>query len=102
MPLTYAQLDALTTDSAFLARVRTAVANHAYFWESNPDATNATLNWCSQVFIYHKLAAIAAFMAPELCQDSKITSSTTGDGSDVTDADLQTAVGAYCEKYSGS
>ncbi len=102
MALTYAQLDALTTNATFLGRVRSAVAGHAHYWEANVNATPATVNWCQQVFVQRKCAQIAADVARELCQDSKFTGSSTGDGSDVTDANLQSAVDAICEKYSGS
>lgn len=99
MALTYAQLDALTTLDAFLARVRTAVANHAHYWEASAAATNAQLQWCAQVFISGRCAQIAADMARELVQDTKFTSAVNADASDVTDASLQTAVDAICEKY---
>lgn len=99
MALTYAQLDALTTTDAFLGRVRTAVAGHAHYWESNPGATDAQKQWCDQVFINGRCPQIAADMARELVQDGKFTSATAADASDVTDADLQSAVDAICEKY---
>ena len=99
MALTFAQLDALTTNDTFLARVRSAVAGHAHYWESNPSATDAQKAWCGNIFTGGRCAQVAANLARELVEDSKFTGSSAGDGSDVTDADLQSAVDAICEKY---
>ena len=41
----------------------------------------------------------AVNLTPELVTDVAIKGSTTGDGSDVTDANLQAAVDLICEKY---
>lgn len=99
MALTYSQLDALTANASFLARVRQAVAHHAEYWQSNANATPAQLQWCEQVFINLRLAQIAANLMNELVQDVAVTGSSTGDGSDITDAALQTAADKICEKY---
>lgn len=102
MALSYAQLDALTTNTTFLGRVRTAVAGHAHYWRDNGAATPAQQQWVAVVFWSgERCAQIAADLARELVMDSKFTGSTTGDGSDVTDADLQAAVDAICERYLG-
>jgi hypothetical protein len=102
MALTYAQLDALTTNAAFLARVRSAVASHAQYWKGNNQASISTQQWVAIVFwAGGQCAQIAADMARELVEDSKFTGSSVGDGSDVTDANLQAAVDAICEKYVG-
>lgn len=102
MALTYTQLDALTVNQTFLGRVRQAVAHHAAYWESDPTATQAQLNWCTAMFVGKKCGQTAADMMNELVQDATISGSTTGDGSDVTDAQLQTATDKICEKYWGS
>lgn len=101
MTLTYAQIDSIATNATFLGRVRTAVASHAKFRADDSNSTADQKSWASRVFLSKKLSQIAADLAPELCQDSKITTSTTGDGSDITDSDLSIAVNAICEKYSG-
>ena len=99
MSLSYAQLDSLTINPQFLARVRQAVASHAEYWLINPGSTDAQKTWCDDVFINGQCAQKAANMARELCQDAAITSSSSGDGADVTDAALQGAVDKICEKY---
>lgn len=99
MALTYIQIDALVSNATFLGRLRSAVASHAEYWRNNVNATAAQKSWCFRVFDQVQCAQIAANMARELCQDVAITGSTTGDGSDVLDAALQTAVDKICEHY---
>lgn len=99
MALSYAQLDALTTNAAFLGRVRSAVSSHAEYWLNNVSHTPTQLSWITQVFTNGRCAQIAANMARELCEDAAITGSSTGDGSDVLDPALQAAVDKICEKY---
>ncbi len=99
MALTYTQLDALTTNATFLGRVRTAVRKHATSLLAG-SPTAAQVSWCADVFQTGKRSnQIAADLAPQLCGDPAITGSSTGDGSDVTDASLQGAVDVICEKY---
>ena len=101
MALTYVQLDTLTTNTTFLGRVRTAVRKHATtLLAGTPTAAQSA--WCQQVFQQRKSSQIAADLAPQVCDDPAVSGSTTGDGSDVTDAALQGAVDVICEKYSGS
>ncbi len=99
MALTYTQLDALTTNATFLGRVRTAVRHHATSLLAG-SPTPAQASWCANVYQTGKRSSqIAADLAPQLCQDPAITASSTGDGSDVTDASLQSATDVICEKY---
>lgn len=99
MALTYAQLDSLATNASFLGRVRSAVAVHAEYWLNNVGATEAQKSWCFRIFQQLQCAQVAANLARELCQDAAIIGSSTGDGSDVTDAALQSAVDKICESY---
>jgi hypothetical protein len=99
MALSYTQLDGLTTNASFLGRVREAVAYHAHYLRDMVGATQAQKDWVAQVFIVGRCAQVAANLAWELVQDSKITSAVNADASDVTDANIQTAVDAICEKY---
>jgi len=102
MALTYTQLQALTTNTAFLARVEAGVAHHAKYIENlGVSATNTQKWWAGKVFTGLQCNQIAANLMAELCQDPAITGSTTGDGSDVTDVNLQAAIDAICEKYLG-
>lgn len=99
MALTYAQRDTLTTNANFLGRVRTAVRKHATSLLAGTP-TSAQLAWAANVYYSARRSnQIAADMAPQLCEDPAITGSSTGDGSDVTDASLQGAVDVICEKY---
>ena len=99
MALTLAQRDALTTNAAFIARCRQAAASRAQFDLTNVGATQAQKAWAQNMFYSQRLAQAVANMMPELCTDPAVTGSTTGDGSDITDANLQTAVQTYCESY---
>lgn len=99
MALAYTQLDDLTTNAIFPGRVRNAVANRAKYIENLVGATSDQTYWARRVFIEGRRQQIAADLAPELVQDPAILQSTTGDGSDVTDAALQGAVNVICEKY---
>lgn len=101
MALTYAQCDALTTNATFLGRVRTAVRAHAtYLIALGVGATQAQKDWAAAVYWSgHRDAQIAADLAPQVSRDPTVTGSTTGDGSDITDAALQAAVDAICENY---
>lgn len=100
MALTYSQLDSLTTNASFLGRVRTALGYYAnYLLNGTP--TTLQRDWCGRVFyVPGNCAQMAANMAPQLVQDAAFVNSTTGDGSDVTDAALQTAVEKICTIYS--
>lgn len=102
MSLTYTQLDSLTTNATFLGRVRQAVASHANYYLNFQGASAATLAWCSECFVGKKCDQMAADMARQLVQDAAVTGSTTGDGSDITDAALQGAVDKICELYHGA
>ena len=99
MALTYTQLDALTVDATFLGRVRAAVRKHATTLLAGTP-TAAQLSWASNVYWGARRSnQIAADMAPQLVNDPAIANSSTGTGSDVTDAALQAAVDVICEKY---
>lgn len=99
MALNLTQRDALTTNATFLGRVRQAVRQHATTLLAGAPTTAQTA-WCADVFWAGRRSnQIAADLAPQLCNDPAITGSTTGDGSDVTDVNLQAAVDAICEKY---
>ena len=99
MALSLAQRDTLTTNGAFIGRCRQAVAARAQFLIVSAGATPAQKAWAQNMFIGGKLAQATANMMPQLCTDAAITGSTTGDGSDITDAALQTAAQTYCESY---
>lgn len=101
MALTYAQLDTLTTNAAFLGRVRNALRHYANYLLNLP-GTNAQLGWCNSVFYQGRCAQIAANMAGQLVQDPAFAGSTTGDASDVTDAALESAVEKICLNYNGA
>lgn len=99
MALTYAQLDTLTTNTSFLGRVRCAIRKHATTLLAGTP-TNGQASWAANVYWGNRRSnQIAADMAPQLVNDPAITGSTTGDGTDVTDANLQAAVDVICEKY---
>lgn len=99
MALTYAQLDALTTNAALIGRVRQCVAYQADYWLNFAGATGEQTWWAAKVFQGLQCGQIAANLMRELAQDAALIGSTTGDGSDVTDAALQAAVGKICIKY---
>ncbi|MDE2468739.1 MAG: hypothetical protein KGL35_08350, partial [Bradyrhizobium sp.] len=63
MALTYTQLDALTTATAFLGRVRNAVSFHAKYLEILGTATADQLYWARRVFIEGRRDQIAADLA---------------------------------------
>lgn len=99
MALTYTQLDTLTVDATFLSRVRSAVRKHATTLLAGTP-TPAQASWASNVYWGNRRSnQIAADMTPQLVNDPAIANSSTGNGSDVTDAALQGAVDAICEKY---
>lgn len=99
MALNLAQRDALTTNAAFIARCRTAVADRAEFHINNAGSSTSQKAWAANMLRGGKLAQATANLMPELCTDPAVKNSTTGDGSDVTDAALLAAVQAYCENY---
>lgn len=101
MALTLAQKDALTTNATFLGRVRQAVRDHAAFIVALAGgATAAQKDWKNRVFGPNLGAAqIAANLAGQLVTDPAVANSSTGDGSDVTDANLKSAVDTICEGY---
>lgn len=99
MALTLSQRDTLTTNTTFLGRVRTAVRYHASFLLAGTP-TPAQLSWCARVFWSGmRSSQIAADLAPQLCNDPAVTNSSVGDGSDITDTNLQAAVDIICENY---
>lgn len=103
MALTYAQLDTLTTNAAFLGRVRNSLRHYANYLLNLQGATNVQLGWVNSVFFQEgRCAQIAADMAGQLVQDAAFTASTTGDASDVTDAALESAVEKICLSYNGA
>jgi len=102
MALTYAQLDALTTNVSFLGRVRNSLRHYANYLLNLQGVTNTQLGWCNSVFYQGRCAQIAANMAGQLVQDAAFTASTTGDASDVTDAALESAVEKICLNYNGA
>lgn len=102
MALTYAQLDTLTANAAFLGRVRNALRHYANYLLNLQGVTNAQLGWVSSVFYQGRCAQIAADMAGQLVQDPAFAGSTTGDASDVTDAALEAAVEKICLSYNGA
>jgi hypothetical protein len=92
-------LDALTTNTTFLGRVRTAVRNHATTLLAGTPTT-VQRDWSTNVYYAGKRSnQIAADLAPQVVEDPAIKNSTTGDASDVTDAALQAAVDVICENY---
>jgi hypothetical protein len=99
MPLTLAQRDALTTNAAFVARCRQAVAARAQFNLVNNAASAQQKAWASNMFFAARLAQATANMMPQLCTDGAVTGSAVGDGSDITDAALLGAAQTYCESY---
>lgn len=100
MALTLAQRDTITTDAAFLGRVRQAVRQHATTLLAG-SPTTAQTNWAANVFWSGRRSnQIAADLAPQLANDPAVANSSTGNGSDITDASLQAAVDVICEKYS--
>ena len=100
MGLTLAELDALTTNDAFLARVRQAVRERAAYVRGLPGASDAEKAWEARVLQGQRAAQIAANMAGELVCDGAFAGLANADASDLTDSSLKTAVETYCEKYS--
>lgn len=99
MALTLTQKDALATNATFLGRVRQAIRQHATYLIALP-GTQTQLDWAAHVFwAARRCDQMAADMAGELTTQPNVANSETGDGSDVTDANLQAAVDAICEKY---
>lgn len=99
MALTLAQKDALAVNTTFLARVRQAVAEYAAYLIALP-GTAPQLAWANTVFAGGiRRNQIAANLTPELVCNPTVSDSTAGDGSDITDANLKTAVEAVCLKY---
>jgi hypothetical protein len=99
MALTYAQLDTLSQNATFLGRVRSAISQYAAFWIGNAGATQQQKDWATNAFYSGRLATIASNIMHQLTQDPAVTGSTTGDGSDITDANLQNAVNAIVLNY---
>ncbi len=101
MALTLAQRDALTTNDKFLSRVRAAVRHRASVVLANlKTATQAQSDWAARVFWASNCSCeIANRMAGQLTNDPVIIAAKDADGSDITDAALQGAVEAICEKY---
>ena len=101
MALTLAQKDDLTTDTAFIGRCRQALREHAaYIVALGGGATTAQTDWKNQIFDGNRAAQATANMMGELVCDVAVAGSSNGTGSDVTDANLKTAVDTICEHYS--
>lgn len=99
MALTLAQKDNLAVNATFLSRVRQAVAEYATYLIALP-GTQAQLDWASTVYQGGlRRNQISANLAPELVCTATVGNSTSGDGSDITDANLKTAVETIALKY---
>ncbi len=101
MALTLAQRDGLTTTETFLGRVRAAVRHRASVILANPTTvTVQQSDWAARVFWASNCACdIAGKMAGQLTNNPVVIAAKNPDGSDITDAALQGAVEAICEKY---
>lgn len=100
--LTLAQRDVLSTNGDFLSRVRAAVGKQAqYYIDLAGAATQAQRDWAANVFwAGRRLNQIAADLAPQLVNTGTIVAATVADASDISDDDLQGAVGVICNNYS--
>jgi hypothetical protein len=98
--LSLAQKSSLMTSDLFLGRVKAAILTRASFvLGQGLTPSGAEQMWAQRMSSGAAAAAAATSMMPRLVNHSLITASTAGDGSDVTDANLQTAVESMCEFY---
>ncbi len=101
MSLTLADRDALTTNEAFVGRVRAAVRQRASAILANvKEFKQEQSDWAARVFWASNCSCdIACKMAAQLSTDKNIIEAKNPDASDITDDTLQGAVDTICEKY---
>jgi hypothetical protein len=100
MPLNYAQLDALTANATFLARVRQSLRFIAVYHRNNQDSTQPQRNWATALIDNGRVAEVASKMASELVTDGSVAAA--ADPTDPASLDDQTFKGAvevYCFSY---
>ncbi len=92
MALTYEQSSALMADATFRGRIEVAClkfADYIYGEATNTPGHSTRIKWQQATML--NPSASAAQVTPTVVMDPAVQDSSTGDGSDVTDAQLQSA-----------
>lgn len=100
MALSLQQRGALLTDSVFRSRVQVCVLNLAtYIVGLGGSEPGSRQKWADRMLTGTGAAQCAADLMPQLVNHATVTGSSAGDGSDISDANLGTAVESVCEFY---